>query len=132
MRLKGLALAAALGAASVAGAQADPVRSFGAGGVSSIASHTAAGVPLSLWSVSITPGTTGGYLMVFDQAGVPEGPVAFPLLRYCAQVQANTSYGLSWAPAPDVFSNQVMVAFSSTGCSTFTPATALWLGAQVQ
>lgn len=107
------------------------VRSFGAAGVSSVASPQSSGQPLKLFSVSVSA-SSAGYLMVFDSASVPaSGTVAFPLLRYCAPVASATPYGFSWS-IPDLFASAVVVAYSSTGCGTFTPATALWLGGQAQ
>ena len=109
------------------------VRSFGAPGVSSIMSPPPSGQPLKLFGVSISPGASAGYLMVFESSSVPaSGTVGAPLLRYCAPVAASTPYGFAWGQLPDLFNNSVVVAFSSTGCGTFTPATALWLSAQVQ
>lgn len=132
------ALAGALMAACAAQAQTppeagNPVRSFGAAGSSSVTSAPPGGQALRLYSVSISPGASAGYLMVFEADGVPaSGAVAYPVLRYCAPVAGGATFGFSWGTTPDLFSKSVIVAFSSTGCTTFTPASAAWLGAQVQ
>lgn len=108
------------------------VRSFGAGGVSYVISPQPSGQPLKLFSVTVSS-ATAGYLMVFEAVTLPPpGPVATPLLRFCAPIQSGVPYGFGWGQVPDLYNTSAVVAFSSTGCGTLTPVSVLWLGGQAQ
>ncbi len=108
------------------------VHSFGGAGIAAAVSPQPSGQPLKLFSVTVSA-ASAGYLMVFEAVSAPaSGAVAFPLLRWCAPIAADVPYGFSWGQFPDLFGTSAVVAFSSTGCGTYTPATALWIGGQAQ
>jgi hypothetical protein len=102
-------------------------------GVSAAAesSHVLKASAGNLYSLTITIGATGGYLMLFDATSLPANGAVTP--KYCFPIATNGTNGgiaLSWLPGPPVvFATGITAGFSTTGCFTLTAsATAAFFG----
>jgi hypothetical protein len=86
----------------------------------------------NLSSLSVTIGTTSGYLMVFDAASAPADGAVTP--KYAWPVTSNgtnSALGISWT-VPAQFLTGVTVVFSSTGPLTKTASATAFFSGQVQ
>lgn len=96
------------------------------------------GNPGSLIDAYVTTGGTAGYLFTFNQALAPgNGPVsngtAQSNYQDCVYVAANSTQGISTAGSvPESFSSGITIAFSTTGCGSYTGSIPQYLGGRAQ
>ena len=109
-------------------------------GVGSASTLASAGIVLkakagNLYAVLITNPSVAGYGMVFDSPTLPgNGAVTAAALKLCFVVDTINTTSPSTQPIvlawPLAFKTGIAVAFSTTGCSTYTSsATAFIMGA---
>lgn len=109
-----------------AGFPAVPVVSSAAEG-----SHVLKASPGCLLAIYATPGSTAGFLMIFNSKTVPGDGAVTPI--NCIQVQANTTIAANWAPQPpEWYSTGIVAVFSTTGCFTKTASATAYIHALVQ
>ena len=86
----------------------------------------------SMASLTVSIGTTAGYLLVFDATSAPADGSVTPV--YFAPIQTNGTNGglaLQWF-VPEQFLNGIVVVFSTTGPFTKTASATAAFSAQVQ
>lgn len=87
--------------------------------------------PGNLWSITITTGGSAGFLMVFDSTTVPAAGAVSP--KNCWYVTQTASYSyVNINGSLSRYNNGIAVAFSSTGCYTYTPSSTAFISAQAQ
>lgn len=83
----------------------------------------------NLYSITVTIGATGGYLMLFDATSLPVNGAVTPV--WCGPVATsgvNGMLAIEFA-APKSFATGITAGFSTTGCFTLTAsATAAFFG----
>lgn len=100
----------------------------GGSAVSSVIAKPAAG---NLYSAYVTP-TAAGWLMVFNATSLPgdgatTAGTASGGLQDCIYAPANSTTGVDYSSAPEVFTVGITVAFSSTACTTLTNSTVAFI-----
>jgi len=79
---------------------------------------------------SATSGASAGYVLIIDSATVPADGAVTP--KFCYQIAANNTLSATWGTYPPVFSNGIVIVFSTTGCFTKTISATAFFSAQVQ
>lgn len=95
------------------------------------ATHVLKGSAGNLYGLTVTIGTVGGYLLIFDLTSAPADGAVTP--AYCIPIISNGTNGfgsVGFNPGPPMkFGTGISVAFSTTGCFTKTAsATAAFFG----
>jgi len=106
-------------------------------GVASANSYTFANTTYNfLLTATWNTGAAAGYAFVFDAATLPaNGAVnqctpsqAAPCVAWCAPVAANSSLSALWGSPLAMKSGDIIIAYSTTGCATFTGSPANMYG----
>ncbi|HEY1260232.1 MAG TPA: hypothetical protein VGF34_13375 [Stellaceae bacterium] len=84
----------------------------------------------NLYSLYVTTAGAAGYLMTFNAKTVPaDGPVT-PI--ECVVAPANNTVSITFHGPPDIYSNGIVAAFSTTGCFTKTSSATAFFKARAQ
>ena len=83
----------------------------------------------SLYSFTVTAGSSAGYVMLFNSVTVPADGTVTPV--YCFPVAANSTFSQSYGGTPVALNNGIVIVFSTTGCFTKTASATAFLAAQV-
>jgi hypothetical protein len=85
----------------------------------------------NLYSVVVTTGATGGYLLIFNATSAPADGAVTPAA--CVPAVANFATSVSYAPGPpSVYSTGITAVFSTTGCFTKTASATAYFDGAIQ
>lgn len=77
----------------------------------------------NLYSVTVTPASTAGFLLIYDATVAPSDGSVTPNACYSVAASISTTVTFVW---PFPFVNGIVAVFSTTGCTTQTSSNAFF------